>query len=297
MLDPKQIEEYHEHGYLLVENALDAGQLEQLQSITRELIEQSRTVTVSDAVFDLDQGHSSDHPRLTRIKTPHEVDPAFRAILHSERITECLQALLGPHVRLQNSKLNTKAGQGGAAVEWHQDWGFYPHTNDDMLALGFMLSDITEEDGPLLVVPGSHRGPVLPHSNDTCFCGAVDPGHPDAHLDKAVALTGKAGSMSIHHVRLLHGSAPNLSASARLLLLYECCAADAWPINGSQSAYTGLDQTQIWNKLQQNMICGQQPLHARLADVPVLMPLPAAPDASSIFKVQQSGGAVSAFAD
>ena len=39
-----------------------------------------------------------------------------------------LQALLGPTVRLQTTKLNTKAPGGGAAVEWHQDWAFYPHT-------------------------------------------------------------------------------------------------------------------------------------------------------------------------
>jgi len=285
MLTVSQIADYQEQGYVVVENAIDQPLLAEMQALTHSLIDQSRTITTSNACYDLDKGHSHEQPRLTRIKTPHTQNPIYASALHSAKVMACMQALLGPNIRLQNSKLNTKAGQGGAAVQWHQDWGFYPHTNDDMLAIGIMLSDIDERDGPLLVVPGSHRGPVLSHSNEDYFCGAVDPNDPDAHIDKAVALTGKAGTMSIHHVRTLHGSAPNLSQSPRLLLLFECCAADAWPINGSQSAYTGLNQTELWQQLQTNIL-----------DVPVRMPLPAAPDASSIFKVQASGGAVDAFA-
>ena len=45
-----------------------------------------------------------------------------------------------------------------------------------------------------------------------------------------MTLTGRAGSMSIHHVRLLHGSAPNMSDRARLICFYELAAGDAWPL-------------------------------------------------------------------
>ncbi len=78
-------------------------------------------------------------------------------------IKAVLQALLGPTVRLQTTKLNTKAPGGGAAVEWHQDWAFYPHTNDDLLAIGLILADVDEANGPLMVIPGSHKGPTLSH--------------------------------------------------------------------------------------------------------------------------------------
>ena len=44
----------------------------------------------------------------------------------------------------------------GSPVEWHQDWAFYPHTNDDLLAVGVMLDDMELENGPLLVLPGTH---------------------------------------------------------------------------------------------------------------------------------------------
>ena len=127
------------------------------------------------------------------------------------------------------------------------------------------------------------------------FCGAHDPDDPQFHAQQAEALTGPAGSISIHHVRCLHGSAPNHSSRARKILFYECIAADAWPINGNSSAYSGMEQHTLWQAMNDRMICGEQPLHARLSAVPVRMPLPPPPDATSIFKVQQSGGARSAF--
>ncbi len=294
-LSAAQIAQYQQDGYLLIKQALLPAQLSALQQVTAALIADSRRVSENNAVYDLDSAHSADNPRLNRIKTPHTQHAVYWDVLCSERILSYLKPLLGENIRLHNSKLNTKAGQGGAAVQWHQDWAFYPHTNDDLLALGIMLSDISEQDGPLQVVPGSHRRDVLAHDHGGTFCGAVDPQHPEARLAEAVTLTGKAGDMSIHHVRTLHGSAPNYADSPRLLLLYECGAADAWPLAGGQSIYTGMAQAEFWAKMQTNLLCGQQSLRPRLTEVPVYMPLPPAPDSSSLFKVQQSGGAVDGF--
>src|SRR5918911_2653994 len=136
MLSREQVELYREQGYLLVEDVIDGELLERLRHATHEMIDRSREVTASDAVFDLDEGHSAERPRLTRIKQPHLNVPGFDEVLHAPKVKATLQALLGPAVRLQTTKLNTKAPGGGAAVEWHQDWAFYPHTNDDLLAVG-----------------------------------------------------------------------------------------------------------------------------------------------------------------
>ena len=295
MLSHEQIEFYREQGYLLVEDAVEEPLLERLRASTYEMIERSRAVTASDAVFDLDEGHSAAQPKLTRIKQPHVHLPAFFDVLHSPRVKAVLQALLGPTVRLQTTKLNTKAPGGGAAVEWHQDWAFYPHTNDDLLALGLILEDVDEANGPLMVVPGSHKGPVLSHFANGVFAGAVDPGDPLFERDKAVTLAGRAGSMSVHHVRLLHGSAPNNSDRARLICFYELAAADAWPLAGASTAFAGLDQQQVWDKIRSGTLYGEPTVQPRLASVPVLLPLPPAPDSGSIFKIQKSAGAVSAF--
>lgn len=299
MLSEEQISFYRDNGYLLVENAVTQEQLDRMRAITYALIDESRSVTKSNAIFDLDEGHSFDTPRLTRIKLPHKQDPYFWEVLKSEKMSGVLTSLLGPNTAIQTSKLNTKAPGGGAAVEWHQDWAFYPHTNDDMLAFGLMLEDVTLDNGPLQVIPGSHKGPVLSHHNDIGqFCGAVDPADPDFHHDKAVTLTGKAGSMTVHHARTLHGSAPNVSDRNRLIVFYECRAADAWPLlgGGTYMRTVGGSQQDLWDHVQSCVITGELTPQPRCKSLPVRIPLPPAPDAGSIFKTQQSGGAKSVFA-
>ena len=54
----------------------------------------------------------------------------------------------------------------GAPVEWHQDWAFYPHTNDNLAAVGVMFDDMAMENGPLMIIPGSHKGPTFDHHAD-----------------------------------------------------------------------------------------------------------------------------------
>jgi ectoine hydroxylase-related dioxygenase (phytanoyl-CoA dioxygenase family) len=297
MLDRQQIEFYREQGYLLVEDVIDPALLTRLRDAAEAMIERSRAVSESDAVFDLDEGHSAATPRLTRVKHPHLNVPGFDKVLHAPKVKAVLQDLLGPVVRLQTTKLNTKAPGGGAAVEWHQDWAFYPHTNDDLLALGLILANVDEANGPLMVIPGSHKGPVLDHSRNGVFAGAIDPADPLFDLSRAVTLTGKAGSMSVHHVRLLHGSAPNMSDRARLICFYELAAADAWPLAGSSTAVAGLGQQEVWDWIGRNTYYGAPSATPRLADVPARLPLPPAPDSGSIFKIQKSAGAVSAFRD
>lgn len=287
---------YEEHGHVLIEDAVSPEQLDAMRRVTHELIEASRAVAESDETYDLDEGHGPDAPKLTRIKLPHLRHPVFDEVMRSERMTEHFRTFLGPNVTLLTSKLNTKAPGGGAAVEWHQDWAFYPHTNDDLLAFGIMLEDVGAENGPLLVIPGSHRGPVLSHHANGVFCGAVDPEDPDFHPDRAVALTGRAGSMTVHHARTLHGSAPNRSDRARLILFFEAAAGDAWPLLGAGSHFHRLGQRALWDDIRARTILGAPVLQPRMESVPVRLPLPPAPDASSIFKSQKTGGARSAFA-
>lgn len=92
-----------------------------------------------------------------------------------------------------------KSAGYGAAVEWHQDFAFYPHTNDDVLAIAVILDDMAIENGPLMVFPGSHRGPIHDHHSDGVFVGAMDLTASGYNIKDAVALTGPAGSISIHH--------------------------------------------------------------------------------------------------
>src|SRR3546814_4689840 len=102
----------------------------------------------SSDVCSSDLSHRPDAPRVRRIKLPHKLSPVFDGLLRSDWILAPVRDLIGPNLRLHTSKLNMKSAGYGAAVEWHQDWAFYPHTNDDILAVGVIIDDMSEENGP-----------------------------------------------------------------------------------------------------------------------------------------------------
>jgi phytanoyl-CoA hydroxylase len=272
----KQVDFYHEKGYIVVEDVVDAATRDEVKAVIADLVSKARGLTTHNDVYDLEPSHTPETPRVRRIKKPTQVHPVFDRLVKSPNMVGILTALLGPHVRLHGSKLNMKDPQYGSPVEWHQDWAFYPHTNDDILAIGVMLEDIDEENGALLVIPGSHRGPVHDHHVEGRFCGAMDPTRVELDFSKAVSCTGKAGSCSFHHVRLVHGSAENRSQRPRPLMLYECAAADAWPLVN----WTNLDE------FDSRMICGKPTIEPRLEKVPVRMPYPPALKQGSIYENQ-----------
>jgi len=269
MLSTDQVAAYHRDGFVYVENALSPEWLARVRAWVDDCVARARGVTASNEVYDLEDSHTPEAPRVRRIKDPVSRDPLFWDVVRNPGITEPLTQLLGPDIRLFGSKLNMKAAGYGAAVEWHQDWAFYPHTNDDVLAIGIMLDDVAEENGPLLVLPGSHTGPVLDHHNDEgFFVGGIENVEKKLDLSKAVPIHGRAGGMSVHHVRTIHGSAPNLSGKPRRILFYEIAAADAWPL------WSEVTTTKYRNQahFQDLMIAGEHTNSPRLAPVPVRMP-------------------------
>ena len=278
MLSKRELEQYHELGYLVVPAAVDGDLLADICRRVDTIIADARRIACHTDVYDFEKSHTAENPRVRRIKTPHKHFPFFAELTRNPRITVILAQLIGSDIRLHGSKLNMKSAGYGAAVEWHQDWAFYPHTNDDVLATGLYLDDCDMENGPLLVLPGTHKGPVYDHRVNGYFAGAMDPHIKGLDYSNAVALTGKAGSMTIHHARLVHGSALNTSAKARRLLLHEYAAADAWPLMGVAD----------FAEFNSRIVLGKPTVEPRLAEVPVRLPLPPAPHQGSIYENQRT---------
>lgn len=279
MIINRDVEFYRQTGYLVVDGVLDGTGLAAIRSDLDRVVAEAAKVSTNDDIYDLEASHTAQLPRVRRIKTPHKVMPSVRELIRHPAMIGILTRLLGSGVRFQTSKLNMKSAGFGAAVEWHQDWAFYPHTNDDLLAVGIMLDDVDESNGPMLVVPGSHAGPVFDHHDNGFFCGAIDPTRCDVDFDSAVPITGKAGSMSFHHVRAIHGSAVNRSSRSRNFLLFQFTAADAWPLLEGVSDLARYDE---W------LVAGESTMTPRLTAVPVRMPLPAAPMQGSIYENQRT---------
>ena len=281
VLTEAQIGHYRETGCLVVENRIPMDIIEAIRDEIARFEGIARTMTASDDRIDLEDTHSAAEPRMRRIKLPHTQSDVMRDLLYSDHVLAPVRDLIGPDLRLHTTKLNMKKAGFGAAIEWHQDFAFYPHTNDDVLALGVIIDDMGEENGPLMVFPGTHRGPIFDHHVDGVFAGAMDLGAAGLDMTDAVTLTGPAGSISIHHGRIVHGSALNRSDRDRRLLFYEMMAADAFPVMGSMTKFDGIEDYNT------RMLCGTPTLTPRLMDIPMRIPEPQPAKAGSIYEIQE----------
>ena len=277
-LSHQEIEQYRELGYVVLPELFGRERLDELRRENEAMVRAAAKVTVNDEVYDLEDSHDPANPRVRRIKTPHCWSAVFNAMVSAPEILDVLEPLIGPAIRLHGTKLNMKSAGYGAPVEWHQDWAFYPHTNDDVLATGLYLDDCEEGNGPLMVLPGSHKGPLFDHHAGGYFCGALDPAASGLDFAKAAKLMGPAGSLTIHHVRAVHGSAINTSNRPRRLLLHEYAAADAWPLMGM------LDSFEDFNA---RVVRGAPTIEPRVTPGPVRMPLPPASHEGSIYENQK----------
>lgn len=243
VLTQAQRESYFETGYLLIERLIDAETLAALNAVTAEFVEASRSRSASDEVYDLAPGHAAEAPMVRRLKVPdaqHAVYWDFACGV----LAEVAADLVGPDVAFHHSKLNFKWRDPDAAanaVRWHQDIQFYPHTNYSPLTIGTYLVETRPEDGPLIVLPGSHEGPLYDQYDAAgTWTGCLSDADA-AGLDTSGAqvLAGPAGSITVHNCRTVHASEPARTERSRPLLLNAYTAADALPytVNPSRSRH------------------------------------------------------------
>ena len=178
VLSEAQKEKFWRDGYLVVESVVDAELLAGMKSDFADWVEESRTHTAAygDTVdgrprFDLEPGHSAEKPGLRRVNAPVEVSRAYYDAMASSRMADCVADLIGPNVKLHHTKINSKLPGGGTAVKWHQDFPFTPHSNDDVVTALLMVDEVTEENGPLEVLAGSHKGRYTASGMTACSRG------------------------------------------------------------------------------------------------------------------------------
>ena len=278
MLTRADLDQYDRDGYIVVPDVLSADEVAELRRATDQMIDGARGVRENNDVYDLEPGHTPAMPRVRRIKTPDKWHAAYAKMVRHPGIIAVLKDLWGPNIRYDLSKLNMKSAGYGSPVEWHQDWAFYPHTNDDLAAVGIMIDDIDMDNGPMMVLPGSHRGPVHDHHTGGKFCGAIDPVKTKLDWKAAKPALGRAGSITVHHVRAVHGSAPNNSNRQRRFLLHQYRAADAWPL---------IQTPKDWNTWTGLLVAGEETWTPRMTAVPMRLPFPVAEHQGSIYENQR----------
>jgi ectoine hydroxylase len=225
-LSDDQIRRFEADGYVFLPGLFSSEEtkllLDEVPSIyvqrRDEVVREKDGETVRSAfavqAYNEAYGRLARHPRL--------IDPAMQ--------------LLGGPVYIHQFKINAKAAFDGDVWQWHQDYGTW--SRDDLMPapramnLAVFLDDVNEFNGPLMFIPGSHKGGVIEAGHDV-----VTTSYPLWTVDNQtiarlvaeggiVAPKGPAGSGLFFHCNLVHGSPSNMSPWNRTIVYISACHVD-----------------------------------------------------------------------
>ncbi len=224
-LSGSQLREFEEQGLLFLGDCFSPAEVAVLRRAADEVYAQDRPEVWRE---------SSGAPRTAF--AAHTYNDAFRRLGAHPRLIEPVMQILGGPVYMHQYKVNAKAAFDGEVWQWHQDYGTW-RRDDDMpepraMNIAVFVDEVTAANGPLLLIPGSHRQGVQEAGHDL-----ETTSYPLWTLDRAtvtrladegglVAPTGPAGSMLMFHGNLVHASPPNISPWARTIVYLSLCHVD-----------------------------------------------------------------------
>jgi ectoine hydroxylase len=229
-LSPEQLKQFDELGYVFMPGCFSEEEVAILRAEAEEI-------------------YKSDRQEVWREKTgaprtafaAHTYSEAFRILSRHPRLVEPLQQLFGEPVYVHQFKINAKAAFEGDVWQWHQDYGTWAR-DDGMpepraMNIAVFLDEVMPINGPLMLIPRSHRHGTLAAGHDTATTS-----YPLWTLDKEtvtrlaaeaappeggpgiVAPTGKPGSVLMFHGNLVHASPPNITPYPRKIVYLTLCA-------------------------------------------------------------------------
>lgn len=238
--DTTALHDYESRGWHVAEQVLD------LPTVSAVLDRTQRAVVLrpEGMTFEAD----AVTPRA--LHGCHRYDPLFASVAADAGILRTVSLLLGTEdVYLYQLKVNLKVAGRGARWPWHQDFAFWA-AQDGMprpaaVSAAIFLDDVDEDNGPLLMLAGSHHLGLIP--TDSTDGGAdgwladvsADLSHQltdadvRARLPRAVpeAVVGVAGTGVFFHPNTVHSSEVNRSSRPRRLLILTYNRCDNAPAN------------------------------------------------------------------
>ncbi|MFG3282501.1 phytanoyl-CoA dioxygenase family protein [Streptomyces sp. NPDC048111] len=223
-LTQEQIDRYHEDGFLLLDSALGAQEIESL----RESFVRDCQVPGPQRVAE------EGRDEVRAVYASHHRQAEYAALVRDPRLLEPVHQLLGDDVYIYQFKINAKPPFGGEKWSWHQDFAAW-RIADNLPAprqvnVAVFLDDVDEFNGPVIFLPGSHRDGLVNEGRNATAKSAqhLDPDDIALNEQQLAALVGRrgmespkgrAGSVVLFSPEIVHGSAPNMSPFPRRLLI------------------------------------------------------------------------------
>jgi hypothetical protein len=149
----------------------------------------------------------------------HLLFPFLADLVRHPTILDAIEDLLGPDILCWSSNFFIKEAADPAFVSWHQDSTYWGLSAPDVATAWVALTPSNAENGAMAMIPGSHKFDQMPHRDTFHRHNLLTRGQEIAvEVDESQAgvLNLRPGEMSLHHVRVVHGSAPNPSFDRRI---------------------------------------------------------------------------------
>ena len=150
---------------------------------------------------------------------PHLLYTFLDRLVRSENVLDGVEDVLGANIMCWASSFFTKEAHDPGYVSWHQDSTYWGLSEPDVTTAWIALSPSTRENGCMRVIPGSHTMDQVSHTDTHAEANLLSRGqvvNVEVDESQAVDIELQPGEMSLHHVRLIHGSEPNPSDMRRI---------------------------------------------------------------------------------
>ena len=225
-LTKDQLCHFDTQGWLLLKNRLSQAEIDVLKGELPKIFAMRR-----EEVW-----REKDGEAVRTAFAAHTYNEAFDRLGRHPRLIEPVMQLLDGPVYMHQYKINGKAAFNGDVWQWHQDYGTW--ARDDQMPqpramnIAMFLDEVTEFNGPLYLIPRSHKQGVIEAGHDT-----LTTSYPLWTLNKErirdladeggiVAPKGEPGTVLMFHSNMVHASAPNISPWDRVIVYLSLCHVD-----------------------------------------------------------------------
>ncbi len=169
----------------------------------------------------------------------HLLFPWLNDLVHQQRVVDAIEDLYGPDLLCWTTNFFIKEACNPAFVSWHQDSTYWGLNKPDVVTAWVALSDSNASNGAMGFIPGTHKVDQIPHRDTFDKNNLLTRGQEvavDVDASQAVTITLEPGEMSLHHVRLVHGSPANPSNDRRIGFAIRYIPTSVSQIAGRDSA-------------------------------------------------------------
>lgn len=218
---PEEQERFRQDGYVHLTGVVTSEELADLEVVYMRFMRREIEVKGRDFCdMSGDYGRDVGDYSITNVMLPRRYYPAWRDNIYELRAQSIAEQLCGPGMEIDYDQLLAKRpGREDGIFAWHQDMAYWTKTPDPRTAtLWLAIDDSTRENGCMRFVPGSHAEPEL--RSHSPLHGSRSDSHTlvtevDEERDEIRHAVLRAGDVTVHHERVVHGSGPNQSKGWR----------------------------------------------------------------------------------